>query len=134
LSVAFVLALLQFGPAPARRDSLAALIQTLKSTPPPPEPWATAVGDQLVFADSGADLRSTQLALAGALEHTLTRTGKAIDVHSMTAEQRALVETLFIQLDRMRSNTSDAGGSSSYIRFNSIRLLTSTSVSAHGLD
>jgi len=131
-SVAFVLVLLQFGPAPERRDSLAALIETLESAPPPAAPWATAVGDQLVFAGSGDDLRSTQQALAGALEDTLTRKGKAIDMHSMTAEQRDLAETLFIQLDKMRTN--DGGGSTSYIRFNTIRLLTSTSVIARGLD
>jgi hypothetical protein len=132
-SVAFVLALLQFGPAPSRRDSLAALIQSLDSAPPAPVQWATTVGDgQLVFADSGADLRSTQQALVSALGDTLTRRGKSIDLLTMSADQRALAEALFDRLDRMR--TSDFGGSTNSIRFNTIRLLTSTSVTAHGLD
>jgi len=135
-SVAFVLALLQFGPAPSRRDSLAALIQSLDSASPAAASWATTVGDdhnqQLVFMDSGTDLRSTQQALVSALGDTLTRRGKSIDLFTMSADQRALAEALFARLDRMR--TSDIGGSTNSIRFNTIRLLTSTSVTAHGLN
>jgi Putative zinc-finger len=135
-SVAFVLVLLQFGPAPERRDSLMALIQALESAPPPPTAFATTVGDEdnqaLMLVDPGADLRSMQLALVSALSDTLTREGKSIDVQTMSTAQRALAEALSARLDRMR--TSDIGGSTSSLRFNTIRLLTTTNVSARGLD
>jgi putative zinc finger protein len=134
-SIAFVAAILEFGPAPDRRDSLAALIVKLNAPEQPAAAWATTVGDdynqQLVFVDPGSDLGSMQRELVGALNDALGRQGQSIDVHAMPEYDRLYATALFDRMNRLRA--TDQPGSNNPLRLSGIRLLTSTGVTAKGL-
>jgi anti-sigma factor RsiW len=126
MSILFVSALLQFGPAPERDDSLSALLQNRN--------WHVVeapVGQMYVWAESVPMGKShpADLALIGAFSDALGSQGKPIDLRGMPTEERLYAETLAERIREERSSTTTPSNLAVY----KIQLITSTAVSSKGI-
>ncbi|HWB15543.1 MAG TPA: zf-HC2 domain-containing protein [Vicinamibacterales bacterium] len=150
--------ILAFGPAPARDDSLSALITNLGSSAGWLFLYGTPVGGYdaaastaespvLLQVDNGGPAASgvmralaertsdgapSEADLVGALAAEIRREGQAGSFQSMRPADRQRVEALLEQITRFRLN--DVGGvGTTMLNVHEVRLVTSTSVSAKGL-
>jgi hypothetical protein len=150
VSTLLVAAVLAFGPAPERVDSLAALISNL-GTPTGLlllEARSTGGGaDAMLFeVDSGARpqslardddvmpvvFRLAEQQLVGALTDAVTREGRLVELGSMPDSERRNAEALLDAISRLRS-AEPAFGSSGSLAVSKVRFVTSTGVTAKGL-
>jgi len=158
LSIAFVGAILQFGPAPERQDSVSALLsnsdwKVVNSPDGSLYVWAKPLPDTMDWKimlsgrereaarnvpASLAGIRSSE-ALAGALDDALGRSGQQIDMRTVDASTRRDAEVLFSSLKRLqtesRVSNSDgdrAGSSSRNVEHYRMQFVTNTEVTAKG--
>jgi Putative zinc-finger len=149
VSTMLVSALLLFGPAPERDDSLAALLNNLSSPAGMLFAYATPVGsDQsqlmLVANDTNAVFAPglvgvvpaqfaapTEMDLVQELANLLGRQGQLIDVQSMSDEDRRYAEALIAVISKLRSGEPrDAVGP---VTVHSLWLAVNTQVTAKGV-
>jgi hypothetical protein len=152
VSIAFVSVMLQFGPAPERDDSLAALISNLNSPAGTLFVEATPisgkdrnsmlmqVGNDLVMPDESFGAGAMPVVLryvseqefVGALSDAMTRDGRLLELRSMTEQQRRYTEGLLDAIGRLRSGQT-AFSSAGSLNVHSVWLVTNTGVTAKGI-
>lgn len=152
ISIAFVSVMLEFGPAPTRDDSLAALIANLNSpagtlfveaTPisgKDRNPMLMQVGNELGTSDESLGAGSVPVVLryvseqefVGALSEAMTRDGRLLELRSMTEQQRRYTEGLLDAIGRLRSGQT-AFSSAGSLNVHSVWLVTNTGVTAKGI-
>lgn len=152
VSIAFVSVMLEFGPAPERDDSLAALIANLNSPAGTLFVEATPiggkdhnsmlmqVGNELIMPDESFGAGSVPVVLryvseqefVGALSDAMTRDGRLLELRSMTEQQRRYTEGLLDAIGRMRSGQT-AFSSAGSLNVHSVWLVTNTGVTAKGI-
>jgi hypothetical protein len=150
ITTSFVGAVLTFGPAPSRADSLSALITNL-GTPAgllfvyatPAERGADpllmqfdngepdASAPMAALASPWAARQATEREMVEALAGIVTPRGRWVGLEAMPPADRRYAELLFDEINRLRMNDPMLGA----VRVNvhEVRLVTSTSVSAKGL-
>jgi hypothetical protein len=152
ISIAFVSVMLEFGPAPERDDSLAALIANLNSpagtlfveaTPFSGKDRSSMlmqVGNDLIMPDESVGAGSVPVVLryvseqefVGALSEAMTRDGRLLELRSMTEQQRRYTEGLLDAIGRLRSGQT-AFSSAGSLNVHSVWLVTNTGVTAKGI-
>jgi hypothetical protein len=150
LVTSFLSALLSFGPAPERADSLSALINNLGSSPGILFVYATPGGQggdsMLMQVDNGEPQAArstaalavpagyrmpTEREMVGALAGAMTRKGRVVALEAMLPDDRRYAESLLDGLNRLRMGDPVQVGS--HVAVHEVRLVTSTSVRAKGL-
>ncbi len=152
VSIAFVSVMLQFGPAPERDDSLAALIANLNSPAGTLFVEATPiggkdrnsmlmqVGNELSMPDESFGAGTVPVVLryvseqefVGALSDAMTHDGRLLELRSMTEQQRRYTEGLLDAIGRLRSGQT-AFSSAGSLTVHSVWLVTNTGVTAKGI-
>lgn len=151
VSALAVSAVLVFGPAPEREDSLAALITNLTSPSGllllEARSAGKGVDSMLLEVGNGAKqsgtssnegvmpvvLRLTEQQFVRDLTDVVTREGRLVELGSMPEQERRYTEALLDGISRMRSS-EPARGSTGSLTVTKIRLVTSTGVTAKGLE
>jgi hypothetical protein len=141
ITTSVVWLVLWFGPAPAREDSLAALISNLSTSPGSmflvvsPKSDARHVTLMQISHSSShpgaATMRMSERDLVDALVHGLERSGWQAQLHSMRAVDRQYVEGLLDDINRQ--HVAEPARFSPEITVRQVHLLTETSVTAKGL-
>jgi anti-sigma factor RsiW len=138
LTTVLVAAVLWFGPAPGRTDSLAAMLSELNASDTAflvrhvdenwdQMAWRVADGARPQLGSSDAVVRAaffagmSEMDLVSALADAVTRQGRLIDLRSMQESDRLYAEWLLEQLKDSFTTPTE------------VRLITSTTVSAKGL-
>jgi hypothetical protein len=147
----FVSAVLVLGPAPERDDSLAALISNLTSPSGmlflEASPPGAAKDAMLVGVDNGgtsreiarneqvmpAVLRITEQQFVEQLTDAVAREGRLVELGSMPESKRRYTEALLDGINRIRSS-EPARGSTGSLNVTKIRFVTTTGVTAKGLN
>jgi anti-sigma factor RsiW len=104
LSILFLSAMLQLGPAPERSDSLASLLQN--------RDWRVldAPGGQLyVWAVPIRDTQPAERAIIGELAGALSNAGKSINLSTMSPDERLYAESLVDQLKKLQNEPPKLG-------------------------
>jgi len=148
VSMVAVSALLLFGPAPRRPDSLSALVTNLKSPAGTLLIEASQAGnDQTVRlwqVENGSgtarrvvlvtlEAAAADRALVSALADAVAARGQLVELSSMPEEERRYTELLLDEISRRRVSEPGFGGAASPLNVVRIRLVTSTGVSAKSL-
>jgi hypothetical protein len=158
ISITFVSAVLQFGPAPERQDSVAALLSNqdwhvVNSQDGSIWVWATPIrgneyrimltsrerAEAIAATKGPAAVFLTEQEVVGALGAALTGSGKPIDLQSMTPGMRSHALALIGRLRDLQlkddSRTISSGGSQQGDRGTVYRMqfVTNTEVTAKGL-
>jgi hypothetical protein len=160
VSITFVSAMLHFGPAPEREDSVSGLLSNpdwqvknsegggslyVWATPARGNEWrivltarerAEAAADAVSSMPAALEGLTTERELVGALGDALTRTGQPINLRAMDAGTRSHAEALLNQLtklnnlSRQKELQGEPAGISSVYR---MQYVTNAEVSAKGL-
>jgi hypothetical protein len=104
LSIVFLSAMLQLGPAPERSDSLASLLQN--------RDWRVldAPGGQLyVWAVPIRDTEPAERAIIGELAEALSGAGQSINLSTMSPRERLYAESLVDQLKKLQNDPPKSG-------------------------
>jgi hypothetical protein len=148
VSMVAAAALLLFGPAPVRSDSLSALVRNLDGPAGMLLVEASRAGDDgsmmLVRVDSapGGEASSAVLPtlaevgerhLVGELADRVSADTGLVELSAMSAADRRYTESLLDQISQLRLNEPTPGASGA-LTIHRVRLLMSTEVSAKGLN
>jgi len=148
VSMVLVSALLLFGPAPRRPDSLSALVTNLKSPAGTLLIEASQKGnDQSITlwqVENGSgtvrrvipvsfEYDAAERALVSALADVVAASGRLVELSSMPEVERRYTERLLDEISRRRVGEPEFGGKSNQLNVVRIHLVTSTGVTAKSL-
>jgi hypothetical protein len=157
ISITLVSAVLHFGPAPEREDSVAALLSNpdwrvmnsqdgsmyVWATPVRPNDWRILLTSreraEAAAATNGPASISgleTEQDLVGAIENAFTRSGESIDLNAMSPDARSHAEALFRRLIYLRGEARTIpalGHDDQRSMVYRMQFVTNTEVTAKGL-